>query len=71
MLFSVERRVEPCSIIFLFWPFLMAEAMYTRCFLFFQVAGYCKDESNPEIFDRVDVRGDIRFSDIHHNWFGL
>ncbi|CAB1118833.1 MEP7c [Ectocarpus sp. CCAP 1310/34] len=34
------------------------------------VRGYCTDESNPEVFDRVNVRGDIRFSDIHHNWFG-
>lgn len=36
-----------------------------------QVRGYCTDGSNPEVFDRVNVRGDIRFSDIHHNWFGL
>lgn len=40
-------------------------------FVFVQVRGFCKDKSNPEVFDRVDVRGDIRFSDIHHNWFGL
>ncbi|CAM9170241.1 unnamed protein product [Scytosiphon promiscuus] len=38
--------------------------------LSWKVRGYCKDESNPEVFDRVNVRGDIRFSDIHHNWFG-
>lgn len=36
-----------------------------------QVRGFCKDLSNPEVFDRVNVRGDIRFSDIHHHWFGL
>ncbi|CAN0091526.1 unnamed protein product [Ectocarpus sp. 6 AP-2014] len=36
----------------------------------YKVRGYCTDESNPEVFDRVNVRGDIRFSDIHHNWFG-
>lgn len=36
-----------------------------------QVRGYCTDGANPEVFDRVNVRGDIRFSDIHHNWFGL
>ncbi|CAM9575969.1 unnamed protein product, partial [Hapterophycus canaliculatus] len=35
-----------------------------------QVKGFCTDLSNPEVFDRVNVRGDIRFSDIHHNWFG-
>ncbi|CBJ26769.1 Mannuronan C-5-epimerase [Ectocarpus siliculosus] len=38
--------------------------------LTYKVRGYCTDESNPEVFDRVNVRGDIRFSDIHHNWFG-
>eukprot|EP00903_Cladosiphon_okamuranus_P015200 g14050.t1 len=39
--------------------------------LTYKVRGFCKDLSNPEVFDRVNVRGDIRFSDIHHNWFGL
>ncbi|CAM9164983.1 unnamed protein product [Sphacelaria rigidula] len=39
--------------------------------LTYKVSGFCADESNPEIFERVQVRGDIRFSDIHHNWFGL
>lgn len=32
-----------------------------------QVRGYCVDKSNPEVFDFVDVYGDIINSDIHHN----
>ncbi|CAN0502403.1 unnamed protein product, partial [Ectocarpus sp. 12 AP-2014] len=36
-----------------------------------QVRGFCVDLSNEDLFDRVNVRGDIRFSDIHHNYFGM
>ena len=36
-----------------------------------QVRGYCKDESNPGIFDDVNVYGNIYDSDIHHNHFGV
>lgn len=39
-----------------------------RCF---QVRGLCTDLSNVDIFDTVNVRGNIRFSDIHHNYFGM
>ncbi|CAN0253971.1 unnamed protein product [Pylaiella littoralis] len=40
--------------------------------LTWKVRGFCDDKGeNPEVFDRVNVRGDIRFSDIHHNWFGM
>lgn len=33
--------------------------------------GFCIDLSNEDLFERVNVRGDIRFSDIHHNHFGM
>lgn len=36
-----------------------------------QVRGFCKDKSNPEIFDDVNVYGNIYDSEIHHNYFGL
>ncbi|CAN0420500.1 unnamed protein product, partial [Hapterophycus canaliculatus] len=36
-----------------------------------KVRGFCADLSNEDIFERVNVRGDIRFSDIHHNYFGM
>ncbi|CBN74601.1 mannuronan C-5 epimerase [Ectocarpus siliculosus] len=36
-----------------------------------QVRGFCVDLSNEDLFDRVNVRGNIRFSDIHHNYFGM
>lgn len=29
------------------------------------------DLSNEDLFERVNVRGDIRFSDMHHNYFGM
>lgn len=32
--------------------------------------GFCKDLSNPELFDKVEVTGDITGSHIHHNYFG-
>ncbi|CAM9572646.1 unnamed protein product, partial [Laminaria digitata] len=36
-----------------------------------QVRGYCKDESNRDVFDDVNVYGNIYDSDIHHNHFGV
>ena len=36
-----------------------------------QVRGFCKDLSNPEVFDDVNVYGNIYDSDIHHNHFGM
>lgn len=36
-----------------------------------QVRGYCSDESNPEIFDEVNVYGNIYDSEIHDNYFGV
>ena len=38
--------------------------------LSYKVRGFCKDKSNPEIFDDVRVRGDIKNSLIHHNYYG-
>lgn len=29
------------------------------------------DLSNEDLFEHVNVRGDIRFSDMHHNYFGM
>ncbi|CAM9604865.1 unnamed protein product, partial [Choristocarpus tenellus] len=37
----------------------------------YKVRGFCTDLSNQELFDRVQVRGNIRFSNIHHNYFGM
>ena len=45
-------------------------------FLFFvpvfvsQVRGFCKDLSNPDVFETTNVYGDIIGSDIHHNYYG-
>lgn len=36
----------------------------------YKVRGFCKDLSNPEMFDEVNVRGDILRSHIHHLYFG-
>lgn len=36
----------------------------------YKVRGFCKDLSNPEMFDDVSVRGDILRSHIHHLYFG-
>ena len=36
-----------------------------------QVRGFCKDLSNPELFDAVNVYGNIYDSDIHHLNFGV
>eukprot|EP00903_Cladosiphon_okamuranus_P017823 g16402.t1 len=38
--------------------------------LAYKVRGFCKDNSNPEIFDQVSVFGDILRSHIHHLYFG-
>ncbi|CAM9368754.1 unnamed protein product, partial [Hapterophycus canaliculatus] len=35
-----------------------------------KVRGFCEDESNPDVFDKVDVFGDIQGSDIHHLYYG-
>ena len=37
----------------------------------YQVRGFCKFKSNPEVFDVVNVYGNIYDSDIHHNHFGM
>eukprot|EP00904_Undaria_pinnatifida_P005816 jgi/Undpi1/2364/HiC_scaffold_13.g05747.m1 len=39
--------------------------------LTWKVRGFCKDKSNPEVFDEVNVYGNIYDSDIHHNNFGV
>ncbi|CAM9178527.1 unnamed protein product [Discosporangium mesarthrocarpum] len=39
--------------------------------LTWKVRGFCKDKSNLEVFDKVNVYGDIIDSDIHDNWFGM
>ena len=33
--------------------------------------GYCKDDSNPELFEEVGVYGNIYNSNIHHLYFGV
>lgn len=48
---------------------LVSSSMWYTCG--FQVRGFCKDLSNEYLFDSVNVRGDIRFSDLHHNYFGM
>eukprot|EP00904_Undaria_pinnatifida_P005755 jgi/Undpi1/2309/HiC_scaffold_13.g05693.m1 len=39
--------------------------------LSWKVRGYCKDKSNPELFDKIGVFGNIYNSDIHHLYFGV
>lgn len=39
--------------------------------LVWKVRGFCVDKSNLEVFDSVNVYGDIINSDIHHNYFGM
>ncbi|CAM9404971.1 unnamed protein product [Laminaria digitata] len=39
--------------------------------LTWKVRGYCVDKSNHELFDDVNVYGNIYDSDIHHNNFGV
>lgn len=36
-----------------------------------QVRGFCKDKSNPEIFDQVNVYGNIYDSELHHMNFAV
>lgn len=36
-----------------------------------QVRGFCKDKSNEEVFENVNVYGNIYDSDIHNNHFGV
>eukprot|EP00903_Cladosiphon_okamuranus_P019297 g17738.t1 len=38
--------------------------------LVWKVRGFCVDKSNPDVFDNVNVYGDMINSDIHHNYFG-
>ena len=35
-----------------------------------QVRGFCKDLSNPDVFETTNVYGDIIGSDIHHMYYG-
>ena len=37
----------------------------------YQVRGYCKDGSNPDVFEKVNVYGNIYDSNIHNNHFGV
>ena len=39
--------------------------------LTWKVRGYCTDESNPEIFDRTGVYGNIKRSDIYGMYYGV
>ena len=39
--------------------------------LTWKVRGFCKDLSNPEVFDEVQVYGDIQNSDIYGMYNGL
>eukprot|EP00904_Undaria_pinnatifida_P005796 jgi/Undpi1/2346/HiC_scaffold_13.g05729.m1 len=39
--------------------------------LTWKVRGFCKYKSNPEVFDAVNVYGNMYDSDIHHNHFGM
>lgn len=36
-----------------------------------QVRGLCVDLSNLDIFERVNVYGDITDCEIHHMWYGI
>ncbi|CAN0256907.1 unnamed protein product, partial [Discosporangium mesarthrocarpum] len=39
--------------------------------LTWKVRGACDDGSNPTLYDRVNVYGDIIGSNIHNNFFGV
>ena len=41
------------------------------CFGRAKVRGFCIDKSNLDLFDRVDVRGNIINCNIHHMWYGM
>ncbi|CAM9685419.1 unnamed protein product [Ectocarpus fasciculatus] len=36
-----------------------------------KVRGFCSDLSNPDVFDDVNVYGDMKGSDIHHMYYGM
>ena len=36
-----------------------------------KVRGFCKDKSNPEIFDRTGVYGDIQGSEVYGMYYGV
>eukprot|EP00903_Cladosiphon_okamuranus_P009933 g9429.t1 len=36
-----------------------------------KVRGFCSDMTNPEVFEDVNVYGDITNCDIHHMWYGM
>lgn len=36
-----------------------------------QVRGFCVDKSNPEVFDEVNVYGNIYDSELHHMNFAV
>ncbi|CAM9195373.1 unnamed protein product, partial [Ectocarpus sp. 8 AP-2014] len=38
--------------------------------LTWKVRGFCKDLSNPDVFDTTNVYGNLIGSDIHHNYYG-
>ncbi|CAM9580025.1 unnamed protein product [Scytosiphon promiscuus] len=38
--------------------------------LTWKVRGFCKDLSNPDVFETTNVYGDIFDCDIHHNYYG-
>ena len=40
-------------------------------YLAHQVRGFCADETNQDVFEDVNVYGNIYDSDIHHNHFGV
>lgn len=39
--------------------------------LTWKVRGFCKDKSNVDVFEEVNVYGNIYDSKIHHNYFGV
>ncbi|CAM9946003.1 unnamed protein product [Ascophyllum nodosum] len=39
--------------------------------LTWKVRGYCDDGSNPEVFDRTNVYGNIMGSEIYENYYGM
>ncbi|CAM9705670.1 unnamed protein product, partial [Choristocarpus tenellus] len=39
--------------------------------LTWKVRGFCVEKTNKEVFDYVNVYGDVIESDIHHNYFGM
>ncbi|CBJ28911.1 Mannuronan C-5-epimerase [Ectocarpus siliculosus] len=39
--------------------------------LTWKVRGFCKDLSNPDVFETTNVYGDIKNSNIHHMYYGM